>query len=133
DREDGPRWKRWLQTHRVELNAMTTPQFIEWLDGKMADYDKLIPPHDVLEAEMAALVENKIRAAVIERILREHDAEGQIAAEIAKIETPGGAALADGIERLFEDRPDVQWRDHIEAVAAECASDAGGLTETQDS
>ena len=29
-------WEEWLQTHRVELNAMTTPQFIEWLDGKMA-------------------------------------------------------------------------------------------------
>ena len=29
-------WEEWLQTHRVELNAMTTPQFIEWLDAKMA-------------------------------------------------------------------------------------------------
>src|SRR5262249_31828308 len=24
-------WEEWLQTHRVELNAMSTPQFIEWL------------------------------------------------------------------------------------------------------
>ena len=24
----------WLQTHRVELNAMTTPQLIEWLDAE---------------------------------------------------------------------------------------------------
>ena len=31
-------WEEWLQTHRVELNAMTTPQFIEWLDGKMAEH-----------------------------------------------------------------------------------------------
>jgi hypothetical protein len=36
-------WREWLQTHRVELNAMTTPQFIAWLDGKMAEHDKLIP------------------------------------------------------------------------------------------
>ena len=28
-------WEEWLQTHRVELNAMTTPQLIEWLDEKM--------------------------------------------------------------------------------------------------
>ena len=33
-------WEEWLQTHRVELNAMTTPQFIEWLDGKMAEHGK---------------------------------------------------------------------------------------------
>jgi hypothetical protein len=31
-REQGDNWEDWLQTHRVELNAMTTPQFIEWLD-----------------------------------------------------------------------------------------------------
>src|SRR5260370_31962040 len=37
-------WAEWLQTHRVELNAMTTPEFIRWLDGKMAGYDKVIPP-----------------------------------------------------------------------------------------
>src|SRR5262249_36119713 len=40
EREDGECWEPWLQTNRVELNAMTTPQFIEWLDGKLADYDK---------------------------------------------------------------------------------------------
>ncbi len=36
----------WLQTHRIELDAMTTRQFLEWLDGKMAKYGqgKLIPP-----------------------------------------------------------------------------------------
>ena len=28
-------WDEWLQTHRVELNAMTTPQLIAWLDDKM--------------------------------------------------------------------------------------------------
>ena len=28
-------WDEWLQTHRIELNAMTTPQLIEWLDEKM--------------------------------------------------------------------------------------------------
>jgi hypothetical protein len=27
-REDGEYWEEWLQTHRVELNAMTTPEFI---------------------------------------------------------------------------------------------------------
>jgi hypothetical protein len=40
---DGEPWDEWLQTHRIELNAMTTPQFIEWLDSKMAGYGKLVP------------------------------------------------------------------------------------------
>ena len=48
-------WKEWLQTHRVELNAMTTPQLIEWLDQKMETFGagKLIPPAEVLEEELA--------------------------------------------------------------------------------
>ena len=50
-RPDGDDWEEWLQTHRIELNAMTTPQFIAWLDGKMAEhYGKLIPPPDVLDS-----------------------------------------------------------------------------------
>jgi len=37
-------WAEWLRTKRVELNATSTPEFIQWLDSKMAAYDKLIPP-----------------------------------------------------------------------------------------
>jgi hypothetical protein len=34
ERKDDRDWENWLQTHRVELNAMTTPQLIEWLDKR---------------------------------------------------------------------------------------------------
>jgi hypothetical protein len=61
----------WLQTQRVELNAMTTPEFIEWLDGKMAGYDKLVPPDEMIGAELDNRIAAKIRAAITERILRE--------------------------------------------------------------
>jgi hypothetical protein len=55
-------WEEWLQSHRVELNAMTTPEFIEWLDRKLAGHDgKLIPPDDVL-AGFATLAPTPLRA-----------------------------------------------------------------------
>jgi hypothetical protein len=43
---DGDSWEEWLQTHRVELNAMTTPEFIAWLDHEMEMHGdgKLVPP-----------------------------------------------------------------------------------------
>ena len=74
------------QTHRVELNAMTTPQFIEWLDSKMDEHGKgkLIPPADVLEAELARRIDTKVRAALTERILREAGFERQVADTIAR-------------------------------------------------
>jgi hypothetical protein len=123
---DGEPWEDWLQTHRVELNAMTTPQFIEWLDRKMAGYDKLIPPADVLDAELNARVEDKIRDAVTARILREANVDAQVAAAIAQIESPDSTALAAGIKQLFAATPDAQWRDHIEGVATELAGDPDG-------
>lgn len=49
-----PEWAKWLQHNRIELNAMSTPQFLEWLDKKMASYGngKLIPPEQVLTDEL---------------------------------------------------------------------------------
>ena len=114
-------WADWLQTHRVELNAMTTSQFIEWLDGKMADYDKLIPPAAVLDAELNKGIETRIRAALTEQILREAGLEERVAAAVAAVAKPDAAALQNGIRQLFEQRPDAEWRDHITAIAEERA------------
>jgi hypothetical protein len=122
ERRDGEDWEEWLQTHRVELNAMTTPQFITWLDGKMAAYAKLIPPADVLEQELNARVEDKVREIITERVLREANVDAQVAAAIAAIESPDSTALTTGVNKLFEGRPDAQWRDHVEAVATELAA-----------
>ena len=122
-RPDGEHWEEWLQTHRIELNAMTTPQFIEWLDGKMAAYHKLVPPPDVLEAELHERIENKVREAITERVLREANIDAQVAAALAEIEKPDADTLAEGIEQLFDEKPDAEWRDHIEAVAIELADE----------
>jgi hypothetical protein len=114
-------WEEWLQANRIELNAMTTPQFIEWLDAKMAPYKKLIPPPNVIEAELKTSVENNIRDIIRERILREANFDARVAAALAGITMPDPTTLVNGIERLFTREPERQWRDHIEVVAAECA------------
>jgi hypothetical protein len=121
ERDDGDEWVDWLQTHRVELNAMTTPQFINWLDEKMAEFGsgKLIPPENVLEDTLAEWTEVKIRAEITARILRDANFEGQVAAALvaAAIRAPSGATIARDIARLFGQRPDAEWRDHIEEIA----------------
>jgi hypothetical protein len=35
-----PNWENWLQDNRYELNAMTSPQRVAWVERKFAD-DKL--------------------------------------------------------------------------------------------
>ena len=98
---------------------MTTPQLIEWLDRKMEKFGdgKLIPPTEVLEQELAERIERKVRAEIIERILREARVDEQVADAIAVVKMPGGPALARGVAKLFEREPDAEWRDHIETAA----------------
>ena len=118
----GISWEKWLQTHRIELNAMTTPQFIEWLDRKMEPYiGKLIPPDDVIAGELEKQLDAKVRDAVTERILREAGFEDQVAAALAPLERPSAAELRTGIKRLFKRNPKRAWRDHIEACADKAA------------
>jgi hypothetical protein len=109
-----------LQTKRVELNAMTTPQLIAWLDQKMTDHGdgKLIPPTPVLEGELAERIESKVRAAITERILREANVDAQVVAAVAAITTPDGKRLARDTKKLFKLKPESEWRDHIKVVVA---------------
>ena len=123
---DCTRWEEWQQTHRIELNAMTTPQFIAWLDRKMAAHGggKLIPPSDVLESDLEGSIERKIRAAITERVLREANINAQVTAALADIQKPRAATLTEGVKKLFEDEPELEWRDYIETVAIDIADAA---------
>jgi hypothetical protein len=112
-------WEEWLQTHRIELNAMTTPEFIAWLDARMAEHGsgKLIPPDDVIADELKKSLETKIRNAVTERILLEAGYENQVAKALAAIERPTTIALIAGIKESFTDNLENQWRKHIDETA----------------
>jgi hypothetical protein len=84
---------------------------------------KLIPPAEVLEAELAGQLEERVRESITERILRDAGLDAQVEAALATIVRPDGAALAAGIEDLFEREQDREWRDHIVA----CVNDAGPI------
>ena len=64
-------WEKWLQSYRVELNAMTTPQFLEWLEGKMELYGvgKVVPNEQVLVSHMERTREEMIREHVLQELL----------------------------------------------------------------
>ena len=115
DEENGTDWVEWLQTNRVELNAMTTPQLIEWLDRKMAEHGavKLIPPSKVIADEFEDKLADAVRAAVIERILREAKAEQQISKALRKIKRPTAPAFTKGIKAMFAGDAKRPWRDFI--------------------
>ena len=117
--QDGDDWVDWLQTNRVELNAMTTPQLIEWLDAEDGRARRRqADPACVRCWSRSWRSGSSARSAptITERILREAELDDQVAAAIAAIKTPDGAKLARDIAKLFKREPDAEWRDHIEAV-----------------
>jgi hypothetical protein len=117
--DDDTDWDDWLQTHRVELNAMTTPQLIEWLDEKMETYGdgKLIPPQDVLVDELMAETKNRLTRQITASILEEAGLEVQVAAAMAALSPPNGDDLTRGVAEMFKDQPEADWRAHIGTVA----------------
>jgi P4 family phage/plasmid primase-like protien len=66
-------WRAWLQSHRVELNEMTTEQFIAWLTSKMEERagGKVVPPDEVMAERTREKVEENIRERLTKKILRE--------------------------------------------------------------
>jgi hypothetical protein len=113
-------WEEWLQSHRIELKAMTTPQFIEWLDAKDEEHDavvKLVPPNDVLNAELENNLEDRVRRIVADRILREAGLDRQVVEALARISRPNVASLANGIRKMYQASPENEWRNYIGTTA----------------
>ncbi len=120
-------WREWLQSNRVELNAMTSPQFIRWLDSKLAVYPgKVIPPKDVqdeiLEDEVQTGARMRAASVVRERLdfdrLVEEEAEKTIERIAAYCERVGGVPLGKYIREHLEANPENRWTDAVDEAVA---------------
>jgi DNA topoisomerase 6 subunit A-like protein len=62
---------RFLMKDRVELNMMTAPVFVEFLEGKFAEHGikKVIPAAKVLEAHARRIIEQDLAQELIEKSL----------------------------------------------------------------
>ena len=94
-------WQDWLRYHRVELNAMTTPQFIAWLDAKMAAFGngKLVPPAVVLTDDLIDTLQGRLHRQITEQILREAGIEERVAAALRVIDLPQHRELRAVVHR----------------------------------
>jgi DNA topoisomerase VI subunit B len=99
-----------LRNRRVELNAMTSPQFIAFLESKFAEHgvSKFIPNEVVIEQHSRRIIEKQILAQSIAKI------SGEIAEQAKITELPTN--LREQIERVFAERPDVPWDEALAQV-----------------
>jgi len=110
------KWKEWLQTHRIELNAMTTPNFLRWLDDKIAltGQGKLIQPEAVLTKELHDKVQETLKQTLTELILKENE-------ELKPVHDEKAKRLAKDVTKDLEKKPTQSWRDPVKRVAINLA------------
>jgi len=122
-------WKTWLQRNRYELNAMTTPQFIAWLDAKMRSHaGKVIPPVAVLAETLAENVADAIRERLTEQAIREAKIDERTAKAVADLAPKlrkVQRGLAARVKADLSRTPDRRWTSPVADVAAEMVADRG--------
>lgn len=118
------KWSKWLQNNRVELNAMTTPEFIEWLENKMEQHGvgKIIPSHDILEKTLEKNTEAAMRQKLLAKIMDESHFEDRVKFELrnARFEIDRAKKrLRDEVEDELLSNPIQRWDRPIESIAQE--------------
>jgi DNA topoisomerase VI subunit B len=117
-----PHWQTWLQDNRVELNAMTSPQRVAWVERKLSEHNvkKVVPPDNITKQALADELLEEIEVAVKEEALK--NVQDWIAREIKKrfeaIQLPSGAELKKSITEFLVKLPRDNWRTVIAILVA---------------
>ena len=111
NRIDGNDWAAWLQRNRFELNAMTMPQFISWLNAKMAEHGvrKVLPPVTVARERIMKEAEATIRAAIQEKLLEAAGLEKLVAHAVDTLAPPADVNIEEMMSGHLEHFPTEPW------------------------
>jgi hypothetical protein len=115
----------WLQSKRVELNAMTTPDFLDWLDRKFAPYaGKVIPPTDVLGDQLREDVWNELDQKIAADILEEarhRERVDEAFADRTEIIDAAVSSLPDDVQAVLISSTSDHWVTPVGEIAREIA------------
>lgn len=120
----GGYYEDWLQSNRVELNAMTTPEFMNWLDDKMSlcGNGKILPPPDVAEEELTGELERQVEEMLKEKILKENHFKDKVTEEM-KILSPAysqkGNYFVRVIDRVYSKETAIFWKEIMKEAAGD--------------
>jgi hypothetical protein len=120
------RWRKWLQTNRTELNAMTTPQFLEWLESKMEQYGigKVIPDVDTLSNKLSEDVELLLKEKIKAEILKNAGYENVVQKAMNE-KRPDVVRrinkLRDTVDAALRDQNENHWTEPVRKIAREIA------------
>ena len=135
-----PNWEEWLQDWRVELNAMTTAAFVEWMNAQFKKHGaaKVIPSEQLAVQDVTASIAETLRQRAHAEVSKERAEEleelrqklqvleaeiteeaGRRAGERFKeVKLPTGVEAVERISRWLKRNSRSHWCQSIGAVAA---------------
>jgi hypothetical protein len=105
-----------LRNRRVELNAMTSRQLIDFIERKLKEYgvEKVIPDDEVIEMHVRRIIKQRLAEQAIAKIADE-------LTELAKtLELPKD--LREQIWELLEEKPELPWDEAVAQIVANVLS-----------
>ena len=121
-------WEDWLQTQRIELNAMSSPQFLKWLDRQMAksgSSGKLVPPADVMLQELEAKVLANVTERMTKKAILEAKVEERAKAFVDEADplSYGEKKLTNLVEQALKRKPVDRWLVPVHGLAETLAEE----------
>ncbi|MFL5956095.1 MAG: ATP-binding protein [Solirubrobacterales bacterium] len=101
------------QGRRYELNAMNSDQFVRWIEGKLEKHcaGKVVPETDVLVRHARRVLARREVTDALRPLIAEAEAKA------AAVELP--ADLAEQIEDVMDEQPELSWEEALEIVLDE--------------
>lgn len=119
----------WPRTNRVELNAMTTPQLLEWLDEEMEPHaGEAVPPAEVTVERLRAEARAELERRITEEVLREAGLDDLVAAGLAAREgeiLAPSSTITEDVEPGLTASPAGPWSTPVRRMGREIAREGG--------
>ncbi|KJD42489.1 hypothetical protein QD47_27955 [Paenibacillus terrae] len=115
-------WKDWLQTNRVELNAMDSELFVSWLEGKMSEYDKgkVIPDSSTLMLSLEQSIQQRVEQEIMNEILREAHLEERVRQRMLHLSpelSERYKVLEEEVYHVLDNQREQCWREVISNIS----------------
>ncbi len=113
--------REWLQDHRIELNAMTSPQFLQWLTDKFEAHatvaQKVVPDKTVLRHQAENHARAALRKRMVDKVLAEREVEiqAQVDAEIDRLDLD---LSTDDVGEVLREKPAQSWRQAVTGLVS---------------
>jgi hypothetical protein len=149
-----PHWGTWLQNWRVELNAMTTAEFVAWMNVQFKKHGatKVIPSEELALESVSASIKEKLADAADDEVREERKEElGELQrlmdeledeieeetkeraeARFKEIELPDSAQIVKEIKEWLKQSNHSHWRNSIDHVATGLIPEEQRPSETTD-